>query len=224
MLKDSLLALVIVLASLMNATAAERRIDTTDKPGNRVNLVTARRLALEREAGGDVQFIGPIGVEGFNFAREVDLGKGLRAFVISCNLGGGLILFDRSGEQIAAFRTWEVNYYQLFDFDDDGIFEIITEQRDGVGTGIAFWNFHIYSVSSHKIQETWEGESYYFDGNSRRLPIVRQGFIRCVPSNIEYPAPHLIHLSTDSIGRWLAERAFVLRGKSFVAVHLRPAA
>ncbi len=103
------------------------------------------------------------------------------------------------------------------------MFELITEQRDGVATGIAFCNFHIYNMSSRKIQEVWEGESYYFDANSRRSPIVRRGFIRCVQSNSEYPAPHLIHLSADSSGRRLAERAFVLRGKSFVEVRLRPA-
>jgi len=216
------LLLAIVIAST-DMTAAERRLDETDRPGNRVNLVTARRIALARETGSDDQSIGPIGVTGYNFAREVDLGHGFRAFVISCNLGGGLILFDPAGEQVAAFRTWEINYFQLFDFNDDGMFELITEQRDGVATGIAFCNFHIYNMSSRKIQEVWEGESYYFDANSRRSPIVRRGFIRCVQSNSEYPAPHLIHLSADSSGRRLAERAFVLRGKSFVEVRLRPA-
>ena len=76
----------------------------------------------------------------------------------------------------------------------------------------------MYGLSRKGIRELWEAESWYFYGNSEATPIVRQGFIRCVPSDIQYPAAHVSYISNDVRRKRRIQNAFALKGSRFVEV------
>lgn len=114
-------------------------------------LDNARRL------GGSV---GTIALNGFNEYREVELGKGLRALVISCQGGGGIALFDPDGLAAVTLRTDEIQSIMLYDLDRDGISDLITEQLTQYGTGLIGKEYRIYRVRSRELLLSWSGESF----------------------------------------------------------------
>jgi hypothetical protein len=92
--------------------------------------------------------LGPISLRGFHWAQEIALGTRWRAVVVSCQLGGGILVFDAAGRFAGSWRTWEIQSLQLMDVDEDGTTELVTDQKDGVGTGLAMWNYHVYRMTA----------------------------------------------------------------------------
>src|SRR5437879_5971806 len=82
------------------------------------------------------EMLGTIDVQNLNYSREVEIGGGFRVIVLSKNMGGALILF--SPQQLAedSMATNEITWLQLFDLNDDGISELVTEEIEAQGTGI----------------------------------------------------------------------------------------
>ncbi|HKO55314.1 MAG TPA: hypothetical protein VJ276_05510 [Thermoanaerobaculia bacterium] len=213
--------MLVILIFAVGIRAGERRAFEGDRPSALVSLTEARLLVAAREEGRQVHAIGPIGIGGYNFAREVELGKQYRVLIISCNLGGGIILFSPTGYQIASYRTWEIVSVQLFDIDGDQLFEIITEQRDGVGTGFALRNFHVYSSRNDQLLEIWQAESYFADANSHREPIVREAYMKCLQANAEHPYPHITYFSRSELRSEHPEHVWVFRGGKLFDVSRR---
>ncbi|HZF13661.1 MAG TPA: hypothetical protein VFE33_33125 [Thermoanaerobaculia bacterium] len=153
----------------------------------RARLAEAPRL--DKEAT-----LGPISLRGFHWAQEIALGTRWRAVVVSCQLGGGIIVFDAAGRLAGSWRTWEIQSLQLMDVDEDGTTELVTDQKDGVGTGLAKWNYHVYRMTAAGLRQIWQGESYFYAVDARGAVKERQGFLRFVPSGFGDPDAKLVHL------------------------------
>ena len=168
-----------------------------DAPANTALTLQRARQLLETPTGST---IGPIALSGYSFHREVEIGKGLRAIVISRNLGGGLLVFGADGVLAEAEETEEITWIQLFDLDEDGVSEIVTEEIGGRGTGVLDKHFSVYRCTPQSIKRVWTGESY-----SRRSPKPERfeetnGFLRFDASGGGMNA-RLMHLVVDSSGQ-----------------------
>ena len=97
---------------------------------------------------------------GFSFAREVELSPSVRVVVVACNLGGGLLAFDRAGRFLAAYRTMEILGLELVELDDDEQFELITRQKDSSGTGLLVVQHNVYRYREGQFQHLWAGLEY----------------------------------------------------------------
>ena len=139
-----------------------------------LSVERARQLLENRSAPA----VGPIALNGYNFHREVEIGGGVRVIAISRNLAGGLLVFAANGANIATKDTKEITWLQLFDFDEDGVAEIVTEEIHGRGTGVLEKSFHLYRVAGSQIVSLWQGESYTRHAPTPDLIREREGFIR----------------------------------------------
>jgi hypothetical protein len=122
-----------------------------------LNLNQAREILAH---GAPNQALGPISLQGLNYSREIDIGKGLRVLVLSKNMSGGLILFSRDGVAKSFLATEEITSLQIFDLNEDGVSELITEEIEGRGTGVLVKNFKVYKFDAEDIKEIWKGQSY----------------------------------------------------------------
>jgi len=142
-------------------------------------------------------------LDGFRFSRELEVGGGVRVMAIAGQFGGGLAAYGASGDLIASIATHEITWLQLFDLDEDGQSEVITEEVDGRGTDVLMKSFAVYGIRSKKIEKLWSGESYF-----RSVPYDRPnaseerlGFIRFFPSGGGYANARLIHVQRIE-GHW----------------------
>ena len=160
-----------------------------------VSLGQARELLRARLANRKTEPIGPVSLAGFNWARELQVSPTRVVLAISCNLGGGMILFDERGRELAFRRTYEIRpSITVTDIDGSGTLAVVTEERDGVGTGFQEWYYRIYLLAADRITPVWHGESYFAYSNalSGDQPTERLGFFWLGPSDGE-----LWHLVRD---------------------------
>jgi hypothetical protein len=143
-----------------------------------LTLEAAQRILANRTEST----VGSISLDGYSFHRVVELGRGLRIVVISRNLGGGLLLFDSTGAHIATKATNEIRWLQLFDIDEDGLSELMTEEIDGRGTGILETSYCLYRFAPERVEPLWHGESYSRLAPTPGLVEEHLGFIRFDPS------------------------------------------
>ena len=68
--------------------------------------------------------------------------------------------FAEDGSSITTLETGEILWLQLFDLNEDGIAELITEEVEGRGTGILTKIFRLYVVSPVSLKKAWEAESF----------------------------------------------------------------
>jgi len=206
-----------VLPSVGFASQNPRPAGEYEKDTNIVTFDEAQKIIAAYENGEDVKTVGPIRLGGFNFTREIEIRKNAKALIISCHLGGGIIIFDSKGQLIAFRRTGDIKSTQLFDIDDDGQDEIITDEVDGIGTGIGRDSYHIYQYSNNKLEQLWNGESYYLD-NFLGEHTERQGFIRFMQSGWGAPCTRLIHIVCDINGKKCRQNIYVLRDGKFTKI------
>jgi len=141
-----------------------------------VTLDQARTLVKEREAGEDVHVVGPISVAGYNWARELEIGSGTRIMAISCNLGGGLLVFDVKGALTGFRRTSEIRSAGIFSLYGGPRLVVLTNERDDTGSGFQHWFYHLYAVDE-RIKELWVGESYFLNDTPPKPREERVGFV-----------------------------------------------
>jgi len=187
--------------------------------------VEAVRSALnaKRTGQGDVPS-DIVDLSGYNFHWEIDLGTGLHAIVVSCNLRGIILIFNNSSSIVSKKHTGEIVSASLFDFDGDGIGELITEQIEGRGTGVLVKKYYIYRVSAGEFRELWQGLAYSHmmlkESTKSGLPLfeVIRGFIRYEPGGGGVPGPRLLHLTetaTNGQSITLERRAYVFKEGTF---------
>jgi len=213
----TLASIIITLGTLYSvvfAAQATRTADEYEKDANIVTLDEARKIIAARENGEDVEAVGPIRLGGLNFTREIEIGKSTRALIISCHLGGGIMVFDSAGKLIAFRRTGNIKSVQILDIDEKDQDEIITDEIDGTGTGIGRDGYHIYRLSNNKLEQLWHGESYYLDAFPGQH-IERQGFIRFMESGWGIPLTRLIHTVCDIDAKKCRQDVYVLRDNQF---------
>ncbi len=171
--------------------------------GAEVTLGSLRRAIDAKRAGRPVP--GPFAgaLAGYGFHWEIELGPDLRLVAVSRNLGGSLFTFGRDGAVLARRDTGEITALQLFDFDEDGLAEVILDEIDGRGTGVLLRNFHVYRSGRTSIGHLWEGVSYHrkllpAGGDGSPAFEVRRGFLRCEPSGAGVPVARLLHVLEDA--------------------------
>ncbi len=130
-------------------------------PNDRSDIETLRH-ALEARTRNEEpdQSVARIDLRGYNWHRRLDPSPSLAVVAVSYFLRGDLFLFDAGGSLLTRVETSELIWLQLFDFDQDGVDELITEEVDLRGTGVLIKSFHIYRISRAAIELLWEGISY----------------------------------------------------------------
>jgi hypothetical protein len=93
-------------------------------------------------------------------------------------MAGGLAAFRSDGSALATRPTREITWVQLFDIDEDGISEVVTEEVDGRGTGVLQKTFRVYRVNAEEIREMWSGESLTRHAPDERHIEQSVGFLR----------------------------------------------
>jgi len=189
-------------------------------PADVSQLVSAERTLDARDAGGldgPSEVLG-VTLAGFNFYREVLIGKGIRVIVISRTktLGGTLLVFDASGTLASSRETnQEILSMQLVDLDHDGVDEIITEEIGNATPGYFETEFVAYRVWPPPCQDIWRGEAwlsvnYPLEHNRER----HTGFVR-VPFEGDagpYNRMRLVHVLHDEVsGKWITNSVTLQR-------------
>jgi hypothetical protein len=152
-----------------------------------VRIQQARGMLETYSAG---KKLGDIDLTAVNYFREVELGKGIRAIVISTNYGGGIALFSPEGVMESTLATGEVESIRLFDLNGDGISEILTDESEGPATGILIMHYDLYAVNDGKISRVWQELSYKRETLGQRAAKVRemQNFVSFNQAGAGYPA------------------------------------
>lgn len=177
----------------VNVSARTQSTAPADAP---LTLERARQLLETRTAPA----VGSIALNGYSFHREIGIGKGVRVIVISRNLGGGLLVFDANGANVSTKQTNEITWIQLFDLDEDGVAEIVTEEIESRGTGVLEKRFHVYRFATGRIESVWVGESYSRHAPTPEAIEETMGFIRFDPSGAGRNA-RLTHVVLDGAGQ-----------------------
>jgi hypothetical protein len=203
------LAVCVSFAHTVGAQTATERI-----------TLDAARTALNSPGPG--KKIGDIDLTGFGFARELEIGAGIRVIAISTNDGGGLAAFRPDGSSIETLRTGKITWLQLFDLNEDNVSEIVTEEVNGRGTGVLQKSFNVYAVSAHRIKSVWHAESYSLDANSKEVNShgsvkERIGYLRFDPSGFGRRA-RMAYLLTLPTGVVLTRGTYEMRGETVVKV------
>ena len=159
--------------------------------------------------------IGDIDLTAFDFARELEIGHGIRVIAISTNDGGGLAAFRSDGSSIETFKTEKITWLQLFDLNEDGVSEIVTEEVDGRGTGVLQKSFNLYGVSTDEVKKLWHAESYSLDANftatnGKASPREQIGYLRFDPGGFGLP-PRMAYLLILPSGVILKRESYEMR-------------
>jgi hypothetical protein len=166
-----------------------------------VTIQQARRTLETYSAG---KKLGDIDLTAVNYFREVELGKGIRAIVISTNYGGGIALFSPEGVMESTLATGKVESIRLFDLNGDDISEILTDESEGPATGILIMHYDLYAVNDGKISRVWQNLSYKREAPGQRADKVReiQNFVSFNQAGAGYSARMTYLVSTAVPGQY----------------------
>lgn len=152
------------------------------------------------------------------------LGGGLKVALASRGREDSILLTRANGSLIARKDVGEITWVQLFDFDGDGLAEIVTEQVDGYGTGILIKTFYVYRASGTGLAQIWTGLS----SSHKRLKEPtksgasafeeQRGFLHFGPPGSgrrEATLLHLVETSRPSQALRIEKHAFRFIGGSF---------
>jgi hypothetical protein len=193
--RSTLLAVLIAIGcngfvgeATVNAPAAE-------KSARSMTALDRARAALNRRGSGEA--VGDISLAGYSFSRELEIGEGLHVIVISSNLAGGLAVFRGDGSAVVTQPTREITWVQLFDLDEDGVSEIVTEEIDGRGTGVLEKTFRVYRVTANQVVEIWSGQSFRRHAPDENRMVETSAFLRFDRSGAGRNG-RLTHLTVDA--------------------------
>lgn len=165
-----------------------------------VTIERARQL-LDTNSSG--KMLGNIDLTAVDYFREIGLGHGIRAIVVSTNMGGGIALFSSKGVMEDTLATGQPESIRLFDLNGDGMSEILTDESDGPATGILIMHYNLYAVNSGKINRVWHGLSYKRDAPEQADKVREtQDFVRFDEAGAGYPARMTYLVSTGIPGRY----------------------
>jgi len=137
-------------------------------------------LLKRHDLGESINSVGPIPLAGFNFWRQVPLGQGRSAVIVSTLWDSGVFFFGPGGRQLNVLKTAEVLRSWTVDLDGDGIRELVTEERVLRGTALHEAQFRLYSVTGHG-RLLWRGESTaYADAWWKGYAYARRSYLRIV--------------------------------------------
>jgi hypothetical protein len=160
MLRKALLGFI-ALATLTGTVSGQEK----GKDQNHAVTIDLVRRALETPHGHEPSIPGiSLDLSGYNFHWEIGLGNDYRIILLSKHLSGAIFFFDQEGQLSTQQETSEIVSATTFDFDQDGLAEVILDQVDGRGTGLFEKRYHAYKFSSGRILHLWSGISY-----SRRM-------------------------------------------------------
>ena len=187
--------------------------------GSPITLDDARTILKSPDSA---KRVGNIDLAAFNFSREVEIGGGIRVIVISTNHEGGLAAFREDGTLIQTLKTDEITWLQLFDLNEDGISEIVTEEVNGWGTGVLRKSFNLYIFSRSAIKKAWQADSYILEAVPKRAtdaPTVniRTGYVRFDASGFGEPAKMTYVLLLPPM-RVIEQKVFVMHGEKILQI------
>jgi hypothetical protein len=185
-----------------------------------LNLEAARRLV---SGSSEARSLGKIDLSGLEFAREVDLGQGLRVIVVSGSRSGGVAAFRGDGSMLTTIPTGQLTWIQLFDPDEDGVSEIIVEEIEGKGTGVLLKSFVLYVAGGETFREAWRQPSYRRESPwnptaTAPSPVEIRNFLRFDRSGAGR-RPRMTYLLGPQDGCAFRERVFELSNRT---VHQLP--
>lgn len=130
----------------------------------------------------------PLDLAGFNFLWQASPGDGSQVVAISKVHGGYLALFDERGNLLDLIETGEIYYSILLcDLDQDAVAEVITDEKEGFGTGYLNREFHVYKRMSDALVELGTRTSYrswfVYEPNAAPRREVMHGYMRCDPGD-----------------------------------------
>jgi hypothetical protein len=193
----------------------EERIALEDEdPAVRPSLSTVRRLLEQRRAGQEIASLGPIGLAGFSFARELQLSPSVRVIVVSCFLGGGLLAFGAHGRMLASFRTWQILEFGLAALDDGHAFVIVTLQEDVRGTGLNIVRHNVDRFRKGRFQRLWQGLDHGHVGGWGGDDEQAEGFFRFSETDLSPPEIRQLVRNLKTGQEYV--RTWRLRGDRFV--------
>ena len=166
----------------------------------------AVREAIEAKKSGTERSSRLLDLSGYTFDWELGIGGRLRVLVISRNLAGDLLVFREDGSLIHHENVGEITRLQLFDFDGDGVAEIVAEELRARGTGILIREFHVYRVQDSSVDDLWHGVAYCHKLVKSSVPggdadfEVQRGFLHLEPPGGGAPNSLLFHLVEISVG------------------------
>lgn len=151
--------------------------------------------------------LGNIDLTAVNYFREIELGKGIRAIVVSTNYGGGIAVFSPNGLMESSLATGEAESIQVFDLNGGDVSQILTDEVIGKGTGFVERDFNLYALSGYSIKKVWAGLSYKMeapwqpDQTKIRVHVV-ENFIRFDEAGTGYPCRMTYLITTGMPGRF----------------------
>ncbi|MGH9713911.1 MAG: hypothetical protein ACRD5M_11505 [Candidatus Acidiferrales bacterium] len=203
-----LFALVVFPALLI---CAQRQTSTTS-----ITLQSTRKVLSERMLSGSPDALGEISLKAFDFSREFEIGKGLHVIAISCQWNGGLPAFHADGSLIQMTQIGPISSIQLVDLDEDGVSEIITEEKEGRGTGVLLRSFNLHTVSNKSIANVWKAPSYSAASSEYgKAAELHEGFLRFDPAAFGETAK-LTYLWTKENGTVLKRETYGLKAHHLV--------
>lgn len=169
-----------------------------------VTIERARKMLKNYSSG---QKLGNIDLTAVNYFREVELGKGIRAIVVSTNYGGGIALFSPKGVMESSLPTGEVESIRLFDLNGSGVSQVLTDEITDRGTGILVKKFNLYALEGGSIKRVWQGLSYkreapWRPGQAKIEVHQVQNFIGFDSAGAGYPNRMTYLISTGVPGRF----------------------
>lgn len=178
----------------------------------------ARRMLETHSAG---KKLGNIDLTAVDYFREIELGKGNRAIVVSANYGGGIAIFSPTRLMESSIATGEVESIRIFDLNGSGVSQILTDEVVGRGTGILIKNFNLYALDGNEIKRVWQGLSYKREGEQAPWQLGQpkgkvhevQNFIRFDVAGAGYPSRMTYLTSTGVAGRF-RKTEYVMAGSA----------
>ena len=186
---------------------------STEKRQSGLSIDEARKLVathLTDTRMGSIEF------RGFDYSRELELGMGIRAIVVSNTRTGGVAAFREDGSLLGTLAGQKVTSIQIFDLDGDGVSELMTEEIKDSGTGVLVKEFVLYHLSGDGVAAVWRMESLEmtapWSAAAEKIVVSeRRSFVRFDAAGFGEGA-RLTYVTVQPGGKRLAERGFEMKG------------
>lgn len=185
------LGLLMSLGIALSDQSQARRAEDTAKLEEVLSALQARESASTGPASNVLD------LAGYAFYWQVSTVQST-LLIISRNLQGDLLLFDRAGLLKDRRKIREVTSLLLCDLDSDKVPEVVTEETHGRGTGVLARSIHLYSLKEGGITELWSTEGFSYWQTSVTSPIATfdssVAYVNCQTSGLPDHSPHLFYV------------------------------